>query len=181
MSGPGGFVLITRGAVKMCRGEDELAAILAHELGHIHYKHGEQTLRKGKNFQATFSALAKVGSAAGGVNDKALASKLLNLFTKVVGEMARTSIQNDYGRGAEFQADLEGTYILMDVVYDHRAMARSLGSLAKHTGAYHRSATHAPPVVRAQSLYPIMQKYPKYPYGEATLQKRRERFQRECP
>lgn len=176
LSGPGGFVLITRGAVNMCRDEEELAAILAHELGHITYKHGEATLRKGKDFQATLGALARVGASAGGIDDNQLANKLLEVFTKAVGQMARTAVENDYGRAAEFQADLEGTYLLMDVVYDHRAMSRSLGSLARHTGAYRRSATHAPPAVRAQNLLPIVQRYPNFPYGEQTLEIRNQRF-----
>lgn len=39
-SAPGGFVLITNGAMKAAKNEDQLAGILAHEIGHIVKKHG---------------------------------------------------------------------------------------------------------------------------------------------
>ncbi len=45
--GPGGFVLVTRGAVKRCRDEEELAGILAHEIAHVSLRHGEAILRSG--------------------------------------------------------------------------------------------------------------------------------------
>ena len=35
MSGPGGYVLITRGALDLARSEDEVAAVLAHEIAHV--------------------------------------------------------------------------------------------------------------------------------------------------
>ena len=50
VSGPGGFVFITRGAVEATKSEAELAGILAHELAHVRLKHGELVLRKGKQF-----------------------------------------------------------------------------------------------------------------------------------
>ena len=47
ISGPGGFVLVTRGAVERCRDEEELAGILAHEIAHVSLRHGEAILREG--------------------------------------------------------------------------------------------------------------------------------------
>ena len=38
-SAPGGYVFITRGALKLCEDEAELAGVLAHEVGHIAGKH----------------------------------------------------------------------------------------------------------------------------------------------
>lgn len=38
-SAPGGYVFITRGAVKLCEDESELAGVLAHEVGHVAGKH----------------------------------------------------------------------------------------------------------------------------------------------
>jgi Zn-dependent protease with chaperone function len=176
LSGPGGFVMVTRGAVRMCRDEEELAAILCHELGHVKRKDGETTLRQGKVFQAKLSAVTQIGAAAAGMKDRDITNRLVDLFTNAVGEMARISVENDYGQAAEFGADLEGVYLLMDVVYDHRGMNRALGSLARHTGAYHQAATHAPPAARAQNLYPIIQRYPTYPRGEDVIALRKARF-----
>jgi predicted Zn-dependent protease len=38
-SAPGGYVFITRGALKLCEDEAELAGVLAHEVGHVAGKH----------------------------------------------------------------------------------------------------------------------------------------------
>ncbi|MHB8652328.1 MAG: M48 family metalloprotease [Terriglobia bacterium] len=38
-SAPGGYVFITRGALKLCEDESELAGVLAHEVGHVAAKH----------------------------------------------------------------------------------------------------------------------------------------------
>ena len=45
---PGGFVFITRGMLKMCKNEDELAAVLAHEVSHIQLKHGLKSIKESR-------------------------------------------------------------------------------------------------------------------------------------
>jgi hypothetical protein len=142
----------------------------------VKLKHGESTLRQGKNFQAAVGGFVRFGSTAAGVDDDAIAGKLLEVFTQAVGEMARTSVEHSYGRGAEFESDMEGTYLLMDVVYDHRAMRDALRAMAAHTGAYGQSATHASPAVRCAQMEPVVQKWPTFPYGDEVLATRRARF-----
>src|SRR5687767_3543643 len=39
-SGPSGYVMITRGALRQMRDESELAGVLAHEIAHVVRKHG---------------------------------------------------------------------------------------------------------------------------------------------
>jgi len=43
---PGGYVLITLGAVKACEDESMLAAIIAHEMAHVIRRHGLQEMTK---------------------------------------------------------------------------------------------------------------------------------------
>ncbi len=43
---PGGFVHITRGALGLIKNEAELAAVLAHEIGHVAHKHTVNAIRK---------------------------------------------------------------------------------------------------------------------------------------
>jgi predicted Zn-dependent protease len=38
-SAPGGYIFITKGAVRLCEDESELAGVLAHEVGHVAGKH----------------------------------------------------------------------------------------------------------------------------------------------
>ncbi|MDH5642431.1 MAG: M48 family metallopeptidase, partial [Nitrospira sp.] len=43
---PGGFVWISRGTLKLCTSEEELAAVLCHELGHVAHGHAIEAYRK---------------------------------------------------------------------------------------------------------------------------------------
>ena len=45
---PGGHIFITRGLLRCCRNEDAVAAVLAHEIGHIQLKHGIQAIKKAR-------------------------------------------------------------------------------------------------------------------------------------
>jgi predicted Zn-dependent protease len=44
MAAPGGQVLLTRGLIEKASGPDEVAGVLAHELGHVEYRHATQML-----------------------------------------------------------------------------------------------------------------------------------------
>ncbi len=43
---PGGYVYVTKGLLKAVKNDDELAAVMAHELGHINKKHGIRQAEK---------------------------------------------------------------------------------------------------------------------------------------
>ncbi|MCA9314497.1 MAG: M48 family metalloprotease [Planctomycetes bacterium] len=151
VSGPGGFVLITRGLVESCASEDELAAVLCHELAHVTGKHGEKTLRESKSAQAFLQAVGRTGAAATGLDDERAFAAMLDLFDNWAGEMARNSMEANYGKGLELNADVEGTYLLADVMYDPTALQ---GLLARNRGTHggRGSHTHDAPAVRAASL-----------------------------
>jgi predicted Zn-dependent protease len=44
-SAPGGFVAISQSLIKVTKSEDELAAVLAHEISHIALKHSEENIK----------------------------------------------------------------------------------------------------------------------------------------
>ena len=53
---PGGLVLVTRGMLKLCKTEDALAAVLAHEIGHVQAQHGLQAIKTGRLTSALTTA-----------------------------------------------------------------------------------------------------------------------------
>ena len=177
VSGPGGFVLVTRGAVEACRTEDELAAILSHELAHVFRRHAEAALRQSSQWQGIAQGVTRLVGAGTGLDRNGWSAQLLRLFETAVGQMAKNSVEHNYGSAAEFDADLQGTYLLMEVVYDHRALYDVLRELAKRPHAYGAGATHASPEVRAAQLQPIVAKWPTFPYGDEVLADRRARFE----
>lgn len=176
ISGPGGFVLITRGAVQACRSEDELAAVLAHELAHITNQHGENVIRASKSQQAHFQGFARAVGSGTGLSEQAWGAQLVNLFSGTVGELQRTASEHNYGSAFEFAADREGTAILIDVVYDHTALLTQLQAIAARPGGHAHSATHTSPQMRAQRLQPIVQQVGPFRGTERVKQARRDRI-----
>lgn len=47
-SAPGGLVMISKGMIRCCKTEDALAAVLAHEIGHVQNQHGLKAIKKGR-------------------------------------------------------------------------------------------------------------------------------------
>ena len=45
---PGGLILVTKGLLQCCQNEDELAAVLAHEIGHVEKVHGLRAIKTGR-------------------------------------------------------------------------------------------------------------------------------------
>jgi hypothetical protein len=167
VSGPGGFVLVTRGAVKACRNEDELAGILMHELAHVQGNHGEQVIKQS-------GALNEILGGVGGVAGAAIGSEeakqvLANVFDKVVGKMITTSMEHSYGSALENASDIEGSYLLAETGFDYWALRDSLRNLATaHHGHRHAGATHAPPQARAAYLDQVLSRsYQAYGYPQA--------------
>ncbi len=177
VSGPGGFVLITRGAVEAAQSEDQLAAFIAHELAHVSLKHGERVVRQGRNFQGAVQGLARIGARASGLDNDALGAEIVKVFSAAVSDAARTSMEHKYGMGAEFEADLEGTYILVDAVYDHHAVKDVLTIMASNPHAYHGGEAHAPAAQRAQRLQGVISRYGPFPYGSKVLEIRKKRYE----
>jgi hypothetical protein len=174
ISGPGGFVLVTRGAVVACRTEDEVAALLCHELCHVALKHGERVLRAGKEFGALVGGAAKVAGAVADVRDERFQQQLLNVFTSAVTDMARSSMEHDYGAGGEQEADVWGTWLLWDVLYDWGALRDLLRRLPAH-GA-HGGGTHAAPHHRAAALEGTVARYGPFQPREGVREARLARF-----
>jgi len=174
VSGPGGFVLVTRGAVEACQSEAELAGILAHELDHIRAQHGEKLLRKNREFPGFVKGLGRAAGAAAGNN--AFAAGLTRFFGQVVNSMAGTAMSHGYGQAFEFAADRGGTLILSDVWYDHTALRTLLGRLVNDAHRHVRGATHASPQVRVQALNGVIAKLSPFKAPQPVRDARLGRF-----
>jgi predicted Zn-dependent protease len=102
---PGGYVYVFRGLIDKAESDDELAGVIAHEVGHITARHGV------KRMQAAYAAmLLQVastqagGRVASGVN------------------LALNSLFMEYSQEDEFEADRLGVKYLKKARYDPQAM-----------------------------------------------------------
>ena len=132
---PGGYIYVSRGLLALADDEAELAAVLAHELGHVTALHHAQ--RHGQTL------LANVGLLATGMLAEALAPGSERNIMQL-GQLAATGVLRAYSREHEYQADDLGIRYLSRVGYDPLAMARFLAKLRAHNRLEARIAGRSP-------------------------------------
>jgi len=166
---PGGLILVTRGLVRLCGTEDELAAVLAHEVAHVVRRDGITSISQARWSEVLTTAGTETARQyAGGVG-----GALVNLFEAAVEDVFRTLVVNGYSRPAEEAADREAILMLTRAGYQPGALAQVLGKMSGGSGGIFR--THPPTserLARVKSLAP-----PAAPAGEKE-KVRLQRFQK---
>ena len=64
---PGGIIFITRGLIQTCKNEDQLAAVLAHEVGHVANKDGINSISQARWTQVFTAMGTEAARQYGGV------------------------------------------------------------------------------------------------------------------
>jgi len=127
---PGGIILITRGLIQQCQNEDELAAVLAHEVAHIAHKDGVNSINKARWTEVLTTAGAEATRQyAGGV-----AGQLVTMFEGSIDDVFKTLVVNGYSRQAEESADRAAVSTLSRAGYNPAALAAILGRLQSKGG-----------------------------------------------
>ncbi len=119
---PGGLILVTRGMLRCCRNEDELAAVLAHEICHVEMKHGLRSIKQGRLTEA-FTIIAAESAKQLGSEDLA---KLTREFEASVGDVVMTLTTSGYSRTQERDADAAAVQLLRRAGYPEAAMITML-------------------------------------------------------
>lgn len=113
---PGGYVYITRGILALANNEAELAAVIAHEIGHITARHSAARYSQG--------ILASVGAIAVAMaTDSSSAARAAQLGSDLYIK--------SYSRGQEHESDDLGIRYLHRAGYDTFAMAGFLNTMGK--------------------------------------------------
>lgn len=133
MACPGGIIFVTRGLIDMLDSEDEIAAVLSHEVAHIIHKHGVNAVKSSRWTQA----LAVLGSAAAQHYGSEGFGQLVSLFEGSVEDVVKTLVVNGYGRSQEMEADKEAIAILSASGYDPSALSTILKKYMKREGSDH--------------------------------------------
>jgi len=120
LSAPGGIIFITRGLLQICENEDELAAVLAHEISHIVARDPIKAIKSERmKGLGAFTA----GELAGG------GSEVMELFQNTVLDISGTLLQKGYSRTQEKDADLAALGLLDTCGYEAGAMLQMLKKL----------------------------------------------------
>jgi len=147
---PGGLVFVSRGLLRCCPDEDALAAVLAHEVGHVQAKHGLQAIKKSR----LTDALTIIGTESARQFGGAELAQLTTAFEGSIADVTSTLVNNGYSRTYEYQADQIAVELLRRLGYDPAAMALMLrkmqGRLAGDSRGFAR--THPSPAERLEKV-----------------------------
>jgi len=155
--GPGGIVFISTGFLRSLGSEEELAAVLAHELAHVQRGHGVEAIKAAmcgyEARQESSAALRAFGqriklqrqTAAPGSREaqgQRVPGELLGGAAEEAASLYREGFLEDF----ELEADRIAVRILLAAGYDARAFSGVLQRLSLEAPAKHPwRRTHPPP------------------------------------
>jgi len=147
---PGGLIFVTRGMLRLCRSEDALAAVLAHEIGHVQGRHGLRAIDRSR-LTSALTVLAVEGGKHLGSKDLAEVTKA---FEGSIGDVSKTLMNSGYSRALEAEADAAAVTILRRAGYDPWALIDMLTEMKKQLkpGGLDFAKTHPDPAVRVAAV-----------------------------
>lgn len=163
---PGGQVFITSALLKKLRSEGELAAVLAHEIGHVVARHGAEHLAKAQLTQGLAGAAV---IAASDPNNPG-STQQTAAIAAAIGQL----VNMRFGRDDELESDRLGVKFTAEAGYDPRAMISLMETLSAAAGGQTRPpeffSTHPNPDRRIEKIKAAIDQ--QFPQGvPAGLQK----------
>jgi predicted Zn-dependent protease len=147
---PGGLIFVTRGMLRLCRSEDALAAVFAHEIGHVQGRHGLRAIDRSR-LTSALTVFAVEGGKHLGSKDLAEVTKA---FEGSIGDVSKTLMNSGYSRALEAEADAAAVTILRRAGYDPWALIDMLTEMKKQLkpGGLDFAKTHPDPAVRVAAV-----------------------------
>ena len=169
-AGPGGYIFITYGIIRRLKSEDELAAILAHEIGHCSARHGMEMI-KSSQWKGVAAILAQEGARTAGASEQ-----LVKEFGNITDSILDTFLTAGYEQPMEFEADSLGQAYATRAKYNPQSLRNYLQLMADREkkgdgGLKARLGTHPSFTARLAQLPPAQGKLNK-----AAWNVRRRRF-----
>ena len=147
---PGGLILVTKGLLQCCQTEDELAAVLAHEVGHVEKLHGLRAIKTGRLNSALTILAVEAGKNLAGEQ----LAEVTQAFDESINDITTTLMNSGYSRKLEYEADAAGVAILRRAGYQPGALVAMLENMEKNwdSSRHDFAATHPPPADRIAQL-----------------------------
>jgi predicted Zn-dependent protease len=168
---PGGIIFITRGMLDSVGSEDELAAVLAHEVAHINNRDGIASIKKSRWLEV----VGLIGSEAAREFGSSEVSSLAGLLEGAVDDVFKTLVVKGYGKKQELKADETSLTYLERAAYSPKALLDFLKRLkdmkAADGGGLMKTHPHHKSRIRN-----VKKKMPDFEADESFLQVRNERF-----
>jgi Zn-dependent protease with chaperone function len=119
---PGGYVIVMRGLIDKAESPDEVAGVLAHEIGHVVERHSTEALFRALGFNLIVATLVGNTTSMG----------------SAVAEIGTGLSTLSYSRAAERQADEVGIKLLNDADISGAGLAAFFGRIAAGHGKAQR-------------------------------------------
>lgn len=147
---PGGLILVSRGLLRCCRSEDAVAAVLAHEIGHVQRAHG---LRAIKQSRLTSALTILAAESAKNLGSEHLA-ELTAAFEGSISDITGTLVNSGYSRKLEREADAAAITILTRTGYNAAALKDMLQQMHARMPPDDKGfgKTHPDPLDRIQDI-----------------------------
>lgn len=157
LAAPGGLIFITRGILRCCKHEDAVAAVLAHEIGHVEARHGLQAIKKSR----VTSALTLIGVESAKTFGGEDLAKLTETFEDSISDITATLINSGYSRAFESQADRSAVKILRRIGYNPAGLLDMLKVMQKQLkpGRLDFAKTHPSPESRMVEVSKVLGTY----------------------
>lgn len=155
VSAPGGFIFVSSALLQQISNEDELAAVLAHEVAHVVKRHGVAAISNANLFSALTEASRHAASVAASQAPTPVdLGSITGVFAESVSGITEKLLTKGYDRSQEYEADLYAATLLQRAGYDPKALVRVL-TLLEGTSVNKRGGwfdTHPSPADRIEEL-----------------------------
>jgi predicted Zn-dependent protease len=153
---PGGVIFVSKALVSILENEAELAAVLAHEIGHVSAKHALKSTQR-----------AQLLSGVGTITAASVGGDKGKKFASAIGDMQAVLFDKGLDKEMEFEADTAAMETTYRTGYNPAAMITVLEKLQKLEASSKDKkgswfSTHPPLADRIEKLQAQLNKYPDY-------------------
>lgn len=146
---PGGKVGLNTGLLRVATDQDQLAAVLGHEIGHVIYRHAGERVSQ--------QQLSQVGlSLAQAYAGRHASTSEVNLLMAALGAGTQVGVLLPFSRQHETEADLYGQELMAKAGFDPAAAAQLWRNMSAFSGKDGRPpallSTHPDPDQRVARL-----------------------------
>lgn len=146
---PGGKVGINTGLLRVATDQDQLAAVIGHEIGHVVYRHAGERISQQ---QLASTGMDLVGAYAG----RRASPQQVNMVMAALGAGAQVGVLLPYSRKHESEADLVGQRLMARAGFDPAAAVTLWQNMLAATGSEGRPpqllSSHTDPQNRIRAL-----------------------------
>jgi predicted Zn-dependent protease len=125
---PAGYIYVHTGTILAAKDASELAGVIAHEVGHVAYRHVANNYNRQRNTSLAY----RVGVLAAWAFGGGLGASAAQLG----GGLAATAYLNQFGREAEMQADAFAVAVMPRAGWDPNGLVTFFQTLQKEGGPH---------------------------------------------